>query len=141
MPHGTDTRARSEHEQIHQLFIELLTQPQHNFPPRGVGIDAPIIPGVYIVRDKNKRVSHVGETPRAKYGLWQRLTNHVNGQSTFVKHHLNMDTQRLRENYTYQYLTVQDARTRALLECYAAGVLCPLHIHTSIDPDIKEMTI
>jgi len=30
--------------------------------------------------------------------------------------------------YTYQYLEVTDPRQRALVECYAAGVLCPAHL-------------
>ena len=130
-----DPRAHDESEEIHRLFEQLITQQIHGFPAPRHSLNAPTDPGVYIIRDSRERVAHVGETPRAQYGLWQRLSNHTAGQSSFVGQHLGGNTLRLRTNYTYQYLVVRSSRTRALLECYAAGKLCPLHIHSSIAPD------
>jgi hypothetical protein len=34
----------------------------------------------------------------------------------------------LRNGYKYQYLVVQNARLRALLEAYATAHLCPIHL-------------
>src|SRR5258706_7119 len=37
----------------------------------------------------------------------------------------------LRNGYTFRYLIVAPARRRALLEIYATGMLCPVHLGTS----------
>jgi len=105
----------------------LLAQPQITFPERGQPLAAPCAQGVYIIR-KDRRVMHVGRTVRGKKGLYQRLRNHLSGQSSFTKTSLGGRGHELRGVYTYQYLEVEDARQRALVECYAAGVLCPAHL-------------
>jgi hypothetical protein len=70
----------------------------------------------------------VGRTQRAKYGLHQRLSNHLAGKSSFVYYHLNQNGSLLRSGYTFQYLEVEDARKRALLETFASAWLCPDHL-------------
>jgi hypothetical protein len=67
-------------------------------------------------------------TLRGKNGLRQRLKNHLAGASSFTIKHLNRDGSRLRRGYMYQYLRVRHPRTRALLEYYATGLLCPKHL-------------
>lgn len=90
-------------------------------------MEAPLEPGVYVIR-KEKNVLHVGRTSRAKYGIYQRLKNHLHGASSFTDKHLKGNGEALRKGQTYQYLIVKDARLRALLEAYTIGMLCPKHI-------------
>lgn len=114
---------------IQELFHELCVGPQFSFPSDGREQQAPEDHhGVYIIR-KDKIVLHVGRSQSGKCGLHQRLMNHVYGGSSFTKNYLNGNGARLRgRRYTYQFLVVQCPRTRALLEAYAIGMLCPKHI-------------
>jgi hypothetical protein len=91
-------------------------------------LNAPYTRGVYLIRDPADRVVHVGRTPRGKNGLHQRLSDHLAGRSSFVYYHLGQDGSRLRNGYTFQFIEVEDARTRALLEAFATGWLCPDHL-------------
>ena len=84
--------------------------------------------GVYIIRDIERRVSHVGRTLRGQSGLHQRLRNYLAGKSSFVKFHLKGHASKLREGFTYQCLEIKDARQRALVEHFATAALCPLHL-------------
>ena len=89
---------------------------------------APPEPGVYVIR-KSDAVLHVGRTLRGKNGLYQRLKNHLHGSSSFTHEYLKGKEVVLRDGkHTYQFLVVKNTRTRALLEAYAIGVLCPKHI-------------
>jgi hypothetical protein len=84
------------------------------------------------------KVLHVGGTPRAKRGIFQRLSNHLHGQSSFtnnsqfLKQHggptLKDRYTYVREHCTYRCLAIENDRLRALLEAYAIGHLCPDHI-------------
>lgn len=99
-------------------------------------MEIPIKKGVYIIRNKNKEILHVGQTPRAKEGIKQRIKNHLLGQSSFVYRYFKGDGNQLRKkNCYFQFLVIDnnskaDSRKRALLESYAAGFLCPKHIGT-----------
>jgi len=120
----------SEYQTIANLLEKLLRQETHEFPQRRHRLEAPENHGVYIIRS-NDTILHVGRTLRAKGGLQQRLTDHLRGNSSFVRDYLNGQGATLRETgYTYQFLVEQDARTRALLEALATGTLCPRHIGT-----------
>lgn len=93
---------------IKTLFKDLLRQPIINFPKPRKSPDADTEQGVYIIRNPKGIILHVGRTLRAKYGLWQRLYNHLNGQSSFVAQYkeLNGDGSKLRKGYTFQYLLI-----------------------------------
>lgn len=121
---------KSEKRKIHQLFLKLCAVKMQNFPRRGhtKGIGVPTEQGVYIIYDKRKNVVHVGRTQRAKKGLRQRIDNYLLGQSSFVISYLKRKREKLRRGYTFKYLVVNNARTRALLESLAAGKLCPKHV-------------
>jgi len=97
------------------------------FPQERQQLKAPSEPAVYIIR-KGEIVLHVGRTLRGKYGLYQRLKNHLYGASSFTDKYLKGNGATLRKGHTYQFLVVEDARLRALLEAYAIGTLCPKHI-------------
>lgn len=120
--------ANGECLEIKQLFEKLCNQPRRFFPQQRQRLDAPSKQGVYIIR-KEEAVLHVGRTLRGKNGLYQRLTNHLHGSSSFTNEYLKGVGTILRKGkYTYQYLELADSRKRALLEAYAIGTLCPEHI-------------
>jgi hypothetical protein len=55
--------------------------------------------------------------------------NHMHGQSSFASHHLKGDGSRLwREKFGFHSIVVSRARYRALLEAFAIGRLCPVHL-------------
>ncbi len=117
----------SERQEIKKLFEELCKQRTQTFPQSREPLEAPLEPGVYIIC-KGINVLHVGRTSRAKYGIYQRLYNHLHGASSFTDKYLKGNGEALRKGHTFQYLIVKDDRLRALLEAYAIGRLCPKHI-------------
>ena len=117
-----------EAREIDDLFELLSSQPKRHFPLQGQPLDASTMHGVYIIY-RGDTVLHVGRTYRGKKGLHQRLYNHLHGSSSFTNDYLNGEGSILRKaEYSYQYLVLEDARKRALLEAYATGKLCPEHI-------------
>jgi hypothetical protein len=117
-----------ESQEIKNLFAKLYAQPKQRFPQDRQKLNAPLEPGVYIIR-KQETVLHVGRTLRGRGGIHQRLKNHLHGSSSFTNKYLRGDGAILRKDgYTYQYLKLEDPRKRALLEAYAVGTLCPRHI-------------
>lgn len=115
---------------IRGLLRDLVREEKREFPPPRGKLEASFDPGVYIIRDQTRRIVHVGRTHRGKWGLHQRLRNHLDGQSSFVGEYLDNEPKRLREGFTYQCLVVKHHRYRALLEHLATGVLCPRHCGT-----------
>ena len=118
----------TERHEITRLFRQLCRAPNRPFPKARAKLEAPDTHGVYVIRDPAKRVVHVGRTPRGYKGLNQRLYNHLYGSSSFTYKYLKGDGSELRAGYTFQCLEVRDARKRALLEAYATGWLCPMHL-------------
>lgn len=116
-----------EHEKIKELFQELLVQPKKLFPKEGYDYEASKEKGVYVIL-KGLKVLHVGCTPRARKGIGQRLRNHLQGKSSFVRKFLKGNPSELRQGCSFQYLAVEDSRQRMLLESYAVGILCPEHL-------------
>jgi len=55
-----------EHQVIQSLFEQLTTSQSYSFPLKGKSINAPKSRGIYIIKDANDNVVHVGNTPRAK---------------------------------------------------------------------------
>ena len=118
----------SESPEIKTLFEALWSQPRRAFPPHRQRLDAPSNHGVYII-SKDEAILHVGRTIRGQDGLRQRLKDHLHGSSSFANEYLKGNGTVLRESgYAYQFLELEDARKRALLEAYTIGVLCPRHI-------------
>ena len=72
----------------------------------------------------------MGATPRAAGGIAQRLQNHMQTLSSFTLNYLplNGDGSKLRAGYSFKCVVVSSNRLRALLEAYAIGHLCPLHL-------------
>jgi hypothetical protein len=118
-----------ERQEIEKLFRQLEERPRLRFPKLREALGAPKDRhGVYVIRNPTGDVEHVGRTLRGKERLFQRLKNHLQAQSSFVKKHLSGDGSVLRDGYTYQYLEVDDDRKRALLECYATAWHCPVYL-------------
>lgn len=95
--------------------------------------------GVYIIYSPHtKKVVHVGRTYRGKAGLRQRLKNHIHGSSSFTLVYLKGRGKKLRRGYKFQYLPLPRKAWRrcALLEAYATGFLCPVHIGKHHGKDI-----
>lgn len=116
-----------ECQQIKALFKQLQKQKKFPFPAVGNIPDVPETQGVYVIRDSAQRVVHVGRTLRGCAGLRQRLNDHLQGRSSFVRNYL-IDRTLLRNGYTFQYLPVQDNRQRALLENLTTAWHCPAHL-------------
>ena len=92
---------------------------------------------MYVIYNPQLKVLHVGDTYRARRGLCQRLANHLHGQSSFTLYSeylirkgatLAERCEWLRKNCQFRCLVVTNHRRRVLLEAYAIGHLCPMHI-------------
>ncbi len=116
---------QTEAQRIQNLFDDLDKQPKHPFPKSG-NPKASNEQGVYVLRNAEGIVAHVGRTYRGK--LNQRLGDHLQAKSSFTKIHLKRKGSDLRNGYTYQFLEVCDDRERALLEYLATALHCPLHL-------------
>jgi hypothetical protein len=127
-PNTFIVRQRAEKKTISSLLKQLLKKRATLFPKRGEKLCVSNKHGVYLILDGSDRVLHVGRTHRGARGLWQRLNNHLNGQSSFVHTFLEEDKGQLRNRYKYKYIEVGWPRRRALLEHLATGVLCPAHL-------------
>lgn len=114
---------------IKNLFDALTKADKCSFPISG-RLDITCEKGVYIIYDSQSNVAHVGNTPRGKKGLCQRLNNHIAGSSSFARDYLIPNNLSIREGFTYKVLEVPSARERALLEALTCGLLCPKHIGT-----------
>lgn len=117
-----------ERVRIKALFDALEARPLVHFPQSRKPIVAPSVHGVYVVRDPDGIVVHVGRTVRGKAGLAQRLRNHVNAKSSFVRAYLGGSAERLRNGFTFQFIEVPDDRERTLLEHFATAWYCPVHL-------------
>ena len=117
-----------ERKKIDSLFEQLMNSKSIRFPSAGRQLDAPTDKGVYVIFGKKGVALHVGRTPRAKYGIQQRLRAHLSGNSSFVRIYLGGNVSQLRNGHRYKYIIVEDARHRALLEAHAVGQLLPKHI-------------
>ena len=118
---------KSKQIEVQKLFKNLCDQTLQPFPKKREPLNAPTTHGVYVIR-KGSKVAHVGRTLRGKHGLHQRLSNHLQGASSFTQNYLNGSGSKLREGYTFQHLEVKGPRLRALVEAYAIGILCPEHL-------------
>ena len=116
-----------EYTNIKNLLGQLKRAERISFPESGYPC-ADNGRGVYVIRDSDGKVLHVGRTPRAAHGLNQRLRDHLRGSSSFVRGHFEGDGNQLRHGCTFQFLVVNDERKRALLESLAIGTLCPQHL-------------
>lgn len=117
-----------ENRQVRALFQRLEKQARFRFPNAGEAWDAPDRHGVYVIFSKHGTVVHVGRTLRGKQGIRQRLKNHLYGSSSFTQQYLDGKGSKLRGEYEYSFLEISNARTRALLESLATGILCPKHV-------------
>lgn len=113
---------------IRKLYSRLLRAKSVAFPLTGARLDVPDKHGVYIIFSPSRTVLHVGRTVRGKRGLRQRLNNHLHGASSFAIRHFGGKGSSLRGRHRFAYLEVTNARTRALLEAFAVGSLCPKHL-------------
>jgi hypothetical protein len=84
--------------------------------------------GVYVIYDSKNNVAHVGRTPRTKYGISQRLKDHLYGRPSFTYNYLDGDGEWLRGRFKFNFIIVRSSKIRACLEAYAIGSLCPAHI-------------
>lgn len=118
----------AESKRIMNLLADLSVQPLHPFPNPRKRLQVPNMYGVYVIRGPAGKVWHGGRTVRGKNRLRQRLQNHLQGQSSFVRAALSGDGSKLRTTFVYQYLELPNERKRALLECMGAGWHSSRHI-------------
>lgn len=113
---------------VKELFEKLLLAENRKFPLPKMALDATSERGVYIIYNPTGKVVHVGRTPRAKWGIYQRLKDHLSGKSSFTYNYLANNPNRLRRGFTFKYIEVKNVKIMAYLEAYAIGNLCPEHI-------------
>lgn len=118
----------NQRKAIEALFHRLDGVPWISFPQKRQPLEVPEAQGVYVIRNVKGTVVHVGRTVRGRNGLAQRLGNHLSGKSSFAREFLEGRPEKLRSGYTFQFIKVPDDRERALLEHYATGWHCPLHL-------------
>ena len=116
----------NEPQQIMNLYNLLIDSSKYDIPAIGK-ITISQKQGVYIIYGE-EAVLHVGKTNGGKEGLDQRLLNHVRNQSSFSKLYMQPNKISLRGMAKFQFIEVEDARSRSLLEALTAGLLCPMHI-------------
>jgi hypothetical protein len=126
-----------ESARIQKLFKELIRVRPQSFPLARKRLGITSNHGVYIIYGPQKHILHVGRTVRGKNGLRQRLKNHLHGASSFSIAYLRGKESKLRGTHGFAYVEVPDARTRALLESYAVGHLCPKHLGIGEDAHKK----
>jgi len=121
-------KSTAKYKYIERLHRKLCTSKKVLFPKAGYQIYAPSEKGVYIIYNKNNEVVHVGCTPHAKNGIKQRLSDHLQGRSSFVAQFLQRNGEKLRYGYSFRCLAVDDPCDRKYLEALTIGKLCPKHI-------------
>jgi hypothetical protein len=127
-----------EPRRVKAKFAELIHSPLHSFPASRRRLNETDKRGVYVIYSPRGKILHVGGTPRGQRGIFQRLSNHLHGQSSFtsksqfLKKHggrkLKDRYSYVREHCTYRCLAIENERLRVLLEAYAIGHLCPDHV-------------
>lgn len=113
---------------IKKLYGQLLKARPTVFPIAGERLVVPNTHGVYVIFSPKGVVLHVGRTVRGTKGLKRRLYNHLHGGSSFTNQFLRGKGSKLRGTHTFTFVEVSSARTRALLEAFAVGNLCPKHL-------------
>lgn len=116
-----------ELNKIKKLYRDLINARPQKFPKEGP-LKVSRKHGVYVIFSPRGTVLHVGRTQRGKNGLDQRLNNHLHGASSFTMRYLDGKGSRLRGTHMFACIEVSRPRTRALLEAYAVGHLCPKHL-------------
>ena len=119
---------KQERKTIRKLFNELTRAELHAFPSPRKKLEAPDRQGVYVIYSPRVKVLHVGQTPRGKKGISQRLYDHLCTRSSFTIKYMKKKGYLLRNGYKFRCVPVKNPRVRALLESYATGQLCPAHI-------------
>lgn len=119
----------SESKKILEQYQQLVNSNFHEIPLIGA-LDACCDQGVYIIFSNKGDVLHVGKTNGGKYGINQRLLNHIRNQSSFSNLYMKKNQIILRNWGKFKFIQVESARDRALLEALTAGLLCPAHIGT-----------
>lgn len=113
---------------VRKLYRQLRQARPVLFPRARERMVVPDKHGVYLIYSPRGTVLHVGRTLRGKRGLRQRLKNHLHGASSFTVQFLRGNGSRLRGTHMFSFVEVPNARTRALLEAFAVGNLCPKHL-------------
>lgn len=116
-----------ESKRIMNLHNQLMISNKYDIPTVGK-VKICQNQGVYIIYSQTGSVLHVGKTNGGKNGIDQRLLNHVRNQSSFSKLYMQPNKVNLRGTAKFQFIEVEDARSRSLLEALTAGLLCPVHI-------------
>lgn len=124
----TPRESGAEAARIRRLLDRLLAEEPVAFEPGGLPPGVPDRPAVYVIRTPDGRVAHVGRSVR----LRRRLSQHFfrRGNSSFAVNYLIPNDRALSEGFTLQFLAIDEARERALVEALGVGTLCPLNLGT-----------
>jgi hypothetical protein len=114
----------SEAQEIRELFDKLVGETERTFPALGQKLDAPELPGVYVIYSPEGIVDHVGEST----SIAGRLRGHMGNASSYVNQYLKHMGSQLRGAYKFRCLPIDNSRQRMLLQALAIGLLCPQHI-------------
>jgi hypothetical protein len=73
-----------EVQRVKAKFAELIRCPLRSFPVSRRRLRETNKRGIYVIYSPRGKVLHVGGTPRGRRGIFQRLRNHLHGQSSFT---------------------------------------------------------
>jgi len=119
--------SKKKRNKITGLYDKIIVSELLKFPRTGKICSSSKL-GVYIIYQGSHKVLYVGNTPRGKNGLNQRLYNHITGSSSFSKNYLKHHNIDLRKVGKYRHIEVVDPKERAYLEALTIGNLCPDYI-------------
>jgi hypothetical protein len=120
-----------EAKHIEDLYKKLINIKGLKFPKKREKSKFPTYHGVYIIYGPGNNVLHVGRTLTGNRGIRQRINDHLHGASSFVIKELKGNCNKLRKaGHHVSFLEIPNDRTRAFVEAYTIGCLCPKHIGT-----------
>lgn len=117
-----------ESEHVKNLFEQLEKAALQKFPESRKTLEAPTVQGVYIIRDPENTIVQVGRTYGAENGIYRRLQDHLYGRSSFAENFFGGKGHILRAGFTFQCITIENDRQRALLEHFATAYHCPKYL-------------
>jgi hypothetical protein len=120
-----------EQAKVRAQLAKLKRARRHLFPNARARLDVPNEQGVYLIYSPDGEILHVGRTYRGTKGLRQRINNHLHAASSFTNEHLKGRGSKLRRGYKFSYVEIPEGRLRALVEAYATGTFCPVHLGIS----------
>lgn len=113
----------NERNRMQRLVLSLDSTPSLRFSAKGSPLKVPETHGACLISNSRKWIAYADRTAGEKIGLHQRLNNHRQGKSAYVRACHRDVGDELRNGFTCRLLEVPNDRFRALLEAAAKSWL------------------